>query len=384
VITPAIFNHFQIGYDRFIDPVRSYSYGGDWPNKLGISGVGGDGTMPVFGFTSDDYPTDGSPRWDNNAEENIMFRNTTSILRSTHNIKFGFESRSQRVKTRNQRNQAGTFNFSFKETGLNANSSTGNSFASFLLGYAESANISTPLNVSSRRPYYAGFVQGDFKVNSRLTLNMGLRYDLELPPFEPYDRASLFDLNTPNPGAGNIPGALIFARSRPGRIGAKSFEPTYYGAVGPRFGIAYQLNRDTVIRTGYVILYSSNQLVDTYDGFSATADFVSPDNGNTPATLLANGMPTNFPKPPIIDPTFDNQNNVTTDIRKEVDREPITQNFRFDVQRQVPGELLLDVAYGWTHGSHLDAPGLHVSNQVPSQYLALARARKRWPSEATS
>jgi hypothetical protein len=371
VINPAVFNHFQFGLDRFIDPVRSYSYGGDWPNKLGISGVGGDGTMPVFGFTSDSYPTAGSPRWDNNAEENIMLRNTTSILHGIHSIKFGFESRRQRVITRNERNQAGTFNFNFKETGLNASSSTGNSFASFLLGYADSANISTPLNVSSYRPYYAMFVQDDLKLSPRLTLNLGLRWDLELPPFEQYDRASLFDLNTPNPGAGNLPGALIFAGKGPGRIGSSTFDDTYYRSFGPRAGIAYQLGRNTVVRTGYAILYSSNQLVNVFDGYSTTANFVSPDNGNTPAVLLANGMPTNFPKPPIIDPTFDNRNNVTTDMRKEVNREPMTQNFRFDVQRQLPGGYLLDTAYVWTHGTHLNAAGLRTLNQVPSSYLSL-------------
>ena len=54
---------------------------------------------------------------------------------------------------------------------------TGNSFASFLLGYVDSANISTPIGVSSIRPYYAGFVQDDFKVSTRLTLNLGLRFD---------------------------------------------------------------------------------------------------------------------------------------------------------------------------------------------------------------
>ena len=187
--------------------------------KLGLKGVGGDGSMPVFTFSSDGFPKMGLERWDGDVEENIMFRNTTSFIRGKHTLKAGFEMRDQRFKTRAWRNQAGTFTFSFRETSLNQNVATGNSFASFLLGYVDQANISTPLHVSSQRPYYAWFLQDDFRINSKLTLNIGLRYDLDLPPREQYDRASNFDFDTPNPAAGNRPGALLFAGDGPGRTG---------------------------------------------------------------------------------------------------------------------------------------------------------------------
>jgi len=375
IITPTIFNHWQFGYNRFLNPVRSYSYKFtpevNWPERLGIKGVAGDGSMPVFQFSSDSYPQISSIRWDRNVEENILFRNTTSMLRGRHNWKFGFETRSQWFKTRRLQNQNGTLVFDFRETGLNANTSTGNSFASFLLGYVDRGNVSTPLNVASRRPYYAWFVQDDIKATSRLTLNLGLRYDLELPPYEAYDRASIFDRSTPNPVAGGRPGALIFAGQGPGRTGKRTFEDPYYRALAPRLGFAYQLTASTVLRGGYGISYSTHRVLNSYDGFATTANFISLDNGNTPAFRIEAGMPTEFPKPPFIDPAFGNNNNVTTTVRSEAARQPLTQIWRFDVQRELPTGVVAEVAYVGTRGTHLNAAGLRQFNQVDARYLSL-------------
>lgn len=376
VIRPSILNHWQVGYNRWLNPVRSYSFvqtpDVNWPAKLGIKGVGGaDGTLPVFQFTSDAYPTVSSPRYDFGVEENIMFQNTTTVLHGKHSIKFGFEARSQWIKPRDQRNQNGTFLFNSKETALAASATTGNAFASFLLGYADGGNISSPLNVASHRPYYAFFVQEDWKLSQKVTLNLGLRYDLELPPYEQYGRASLFDLSTPNPAAGNRAGALIYAGSGSGRIGDRSFEDTHRLNFAPRLGLAYNLRKGTVLRAGYGISYSSSQLTNSYLGFSTTANFISADNGNTPAFRLEGGMPTNWPKPPFIDPAFGNNNNVTTSIRPEAARMPMTQIWRFDVQHELPGATVLELAYVGTRGTHLTAPGLTNLNQVDAKYLSL-------------
>jgi hypothetical protein len=82
-------------------------------------------------------------------------------------------------------------------------------------------------------------------------------------------------------------------------------------------------------------------------------------------------MPTNFPRPPFIDPAFGNNNNVTTTVFGEAARMPITQNWRLDLQRELPGGVVVEAAYVGTHGSHLNAAGLRVFNQVDASYLAL-------------
>jgi hypothetical protein len=375
-ITPTVLNHFQIGYNRFLNPVRTYSHlftpEVNWVQKLGIKGVSnGDGSLPVFQFSSDSYPQVASPRWDADVEDNSMLTNTTTLIRGRHNIKLGFEARMQEFNTRNQRNQNGTFVFDFKETGLNASTQTGNSFASFLLGQVDAANVGLPLNVGSRRPYYAWFVQDDLKFSPRLTVNLGLRYELELPPYELADRASIFDLNAANPGAGGRPGAIVFAGTGPNRVGRRAFEDKYYGAIGPRVGVAYKVANGTVVRSSYGIMYSTHRLLNQFLGYGGTQSFISPDNGNSPAFRIEEGMPTNFPRPPFIDPTVGNGNNVATSVFSEAARMPMSQVWRFDLQRELAGGVVAEAAYVGTRATHLNDSSLRNFNQVDARYLSL-------------
>ena len=382
VVSPTLLNHWQVGYNRFLNPVRTYSYQFDpetnWVEKLGIKGVTeGDGSLPVFGFSSDSYPQVSSPRWDADVQDNIMMSNTTTWIKGNHNLKFGFEARLQEHNTRNQRNQNGTFTFNFRETALNASTSTGNSFASFLLGYVDAASVNSPLNVGSVRPYYAWFVQDDFKLSPKLTLNLGLRYDLEMPPYELADRASVFDLNTPNPGAAGLPGAMVFLGEGANRIGSRTYEDPYYGAWGPRIGLAYQLSRTTVLRSSYGIMYSTNRLLNNFLGYGGTQSFVSLDNGDTPVFRIEDGMPTDYPRPPFIDPTVGNSNSVTTSVKNEAARMPRTQVWRFDVQHELASGIVAEMAYVGTKATHLNEPALRNFNQVDASHLskgALLRA----------
>jgi hypothetical protein len=370
VFNPGTLNHLQFGFNRFVNGSASYSKGENWPERLGLKGVGGDGSMPVFSFSSDNYPKMALERWDSDVEETLMMRNTTTFIRGKQNIKVGFEIRHQWWKPRRWRNQAGTFIFNSRETSLNGSSTTGNSFASFLLGSVDSANISTPMHVASARFYYAGYVQDDIRLTPKLTLNAGLRYDLELPPFEQYDRASTFDLGAPNPAAGNRPGALVFLGNGSGRIGSRSYEDTHYMALNPRLGLAYQLRHATVLRLGYGVSHSSNQLLNDHQGFSTTQNFDTLDNGNTPAFLLDDGMPTNWPRPPFLNPSFGNNNNVSAVIRDDSARMPVTQSWRLDIQRELPGGTVLEMAYVGTRATHQIA-ALRNVNQVDARNLSL-------------
>ena len=98
-------------------------------------------------------------------------------------------------------------------------------------------------------------MQDDIKLTSKLTLNIGLRYDLPFARHEANFQNSNFDPTAPNPGAGNLPGALIFAGTGHGRTGRTSLLQTRKNAWGPRFGFAYQLtaeNRDPRRRRHHV------------------------------------------------------------------------------------------------------------------------------------
>src|SRR5262249_34928803 len=153
-------------------------------------------------------------------------------------------------------NQSGTFSFSRLTTGLRGINS-GNSAASFVLGSVSSASfdLRTLPDHYIRQKYVAGFFNDTWKLTPKLTVSLGLRWDLSTPTREKYDRMSFIDPYGPNPGAGNRPGRLVFAGETAGRGNPASFgqpypEPIYKKAFAPRVGIAYSLNSKTVVRAG--------------------------------------------------------------------------------------------------------------------------------------
>ena len=98
----------------------------------------------------------------------------------------------------------------------------GNAFASFLLGWATNGQIDTVRYIGQQWPYFAGYFQDDWKLSPKLTVNLGLRWETTLPPVEELDRWSDFSPTTPNPGADNRLGALIYAGTGEGRQGSRT------------------------------------------------------------------------------------------------------------------------------------------------------------------
>src|SRR5439155_16020460 len=122
----------------------------------------------------------------------------------------------------------------FDEGALNA---TGFAYASFLLGQVQSSSVGIPLLTDGiRSQTLAFYFQDDWKVSPKLTLNMGLRWDIPTPIGEVKSRMSGLDPTKPNPGADNYPGAFVVLGDGPGRTGQSNFADTYYREFGPRFG----------------------------------------------------------------------------------------------------------------------------------------------------
>ena len=130
---------------------------------------------------------------------------------------------------------------------------TGDPFASFLLGQVQSADQTIPVYPTFNEAYTALWVNDEFKVSDNLTLTLGLRFDYQFARTERDDLYSTFDPNTPNPGAGGLPGALIFAGDCAGCSGRRTFEDPKKDAWGPRVGFAYRLGeteRDSAAAMG--------------------------------------------------------------------------------------------------------------------------------------
>src|SRR5262249_34089091 len=155
-----------------------------------------------------------------------------------------------------------TFNFNSAQTqGYNSAGSlvttTGNAYASYLLGAVNSSGISQNAvgETGGRYKGYAAYIQDDWKVSTRLTLNLGLRWDLMGPFTEVNTIMSFFAPNLPNAAAGGHPGALNFVGSGATPCNCNTPVSTHYKNLGPRLGAAYRLNDKAVLRAGYSIMY---------------------------------------------------------------------------------------------------------------------------------
>ena len=215
-------------------------------------------------------------------------------------------------------------------------------------------------------------MQDSWKATRRLTVNLGLRWDVSVPMTETYGRMSFIDLTTPNPGAGNRPGALVFYGSGPGQVGSNQIWKTNWRQFGPRVGIAFSVTDSTVIRAGYGMFYEPNNINGlsniSANGFFGLAQYVSPDNGLSPSFQLDGGFPQNFRPAPSLDPTFINGLSGSTRFANDGSVGQVNQ-WNFGIQHQFRGNFLLDVTYVGSSAAHTIS-GFHAFNQTPSKYLS--------------
>ena len=375
-LSPTKFNHFYAGGNNWRQNHDSpQEYIGNWQNKFCFGNVPNcnDNLVNLFSGGDNVYSTWGGPA--NNGSENTVYAYNDDFtwIKGAHTMKFGGTFQINHYNGFGRQCEAGCIGFSYTETGVPGGTNTsqgGNAFASFLLGYADSGSIDTPRFIGQQFPYFAGFAQDDWRVNNKLVLNLGLRWETNLPPTGLDDRWSDFSPTTPNPGAGGIPGAVIFAGSGPGRQGSRSLVPGYYGAFGPHIGFAYSLNSKTVLRGAYARSFAP--LMATTGsahnmGFTLTQPFPNQTTGVTPTFLMNQGMPA-WTAPPFINPSVSNGASVTWWQGNETVRAPETNNFNFSIQRQLNSSTIMEASYNGVMGSHLQSQLLNY-NQVNPAYL---------------
>ena len=170
-------------------------------------------------------------------------------MKSKHTWKFGFIVQQDHYDGYGWHTAAGTYNFNRGATAgflangnLDTTGASGNAFASFLLGEVQSSEITTNRYVSDRWRYYSGYAQDDWRINDKLTLNYGVRYEYTPPTWEGYfpDGYSNFNPNLPNPAAGGHLGASEFAGEGPGRTGKKTMYDAWPWGISPRLGARLQ------------------------------------------------------------------------------------------------------------------------------------------------
>ena len=242
---------------------RFYAGGNDWREINRALAVGAKpwkdtvclGNVPdcnnnLLNVSIGDFASWGGPS-DNGSDNAVYsFNDDFSWVKGKHTMKMGGLYEMVNYSGFGQQNIMGQASFNRRVTGQLGDlaNATGSGFASLVLGGAVSGNIHTPRYVAQRFPYYGGYFQDDWRVNNKLTVNFGLRYDVNVSAYAANDQFSDFDPTRPNPGANGRLGALVFAGTGEGREGRRRLSDTWFGGYGPRLSMAYSLNDKTVIR----------------------------------------------------------------------------------------------------------------------------------------
>jgi hypothetical protein len=332
-------------------------------------------------------------------DDTLSVMPSVSHIMGKHNLKAGFEFRLLRNNYYQSNNPAGLLQFNAKMTAANpndpsnanagTNGSTGNGFASFLLGYGDSGSFVEPARTADQNLYKAFYVGDTYQLTRKLTLNLGLRVDLQgdwterfnrIVAFNPTEASPLLTIDpalgsTVNPATGqtfaNLKGGYDLVNSS--RHSSRMAFPDW-NHVEPRLGISYQFDKNTVIRTGYGIFYlpvdvrwndaPHNLFINSFSTPWQTAQ----SNGVTPLNPLSN------PEPLGIIPPF-GRNQALIDVQGNGNEAalpnnpaPYVQQWNFDIQRQFPGNTLLDIAYAGSKGTHLPMHDQNL-NQMPDQFL---------------
>jgi hypothetical protein len=369
------YNHFYAGGNNWRqDHNPPQVYIGNWKDKFCLGNVPdcNENLVQLFSSgTGNPYSQWGGQA--NNGSENTIYSYNDDFtwIKGSHTLKFGGGLQVNHYNGFGRQCEAGCVGFNFTQTGVPLSTDAnrgGNSFASFLLGYADSGQIDTVRFIGQQFPYYFGFFQDDWKVSKKLVLNLGLRWETNLPPTGLEDRWSDFSPTTPNPGAGGRLGAVIFAGSGPGRQGSRTLADSYFGAFGPHVGFAYSLNEKTVIRGAYARSFAPLMAVTGSAhnmGFTLTQTFNNQNNGLQPTFLMNNGMPP-WTAPPFINPSVSNGASVSWWQGAETTRAPETNNFNFSIQRQLTSSMILEGSYNAVSGAHLQAQLLNYNQDNPS------------------
>ena len=376
--SPELLNHFTIGLNRVWTASQSLSLNGsNWDQVLGISGASGP-TFPEFMFSSgfSSYSQIGGGNDDRHIPNSLVIADSIAWTKGRHSVRFGGEWRAYQFSVLNFANNTGTYNFSTAQTAYApgvAEQNNGDPFAAFLLGLPSNENLQLFTHFPRWiQHYYALYAQDDVKVRRNLTVNLGLRWDVDTPRHEANGFQSALSLTANNPGTPGQPGAFVYGNQA---IGAK----TYYKDFGPRVGFAYSPDfiPNTVLRGGYSIYYAAIDYADFGNNFTvgttANPSFSSPDNF-TPIQSLDKGFTAFTPPSTNRDPTILNFQTGTNDyIAPDYGRPGMVQNWDFEVQHQIAQDLILSIGYVGQHATRLHSDLAQVNVLFP-QALALGNA----------
>jgi len=397
--SPTVLFHAGSGFIRYLNPdsaapdvlqydaAKGIGFNGSATNPGGFPRITGlsTGTSSSFGGMSLGMGPANANYYYNDKWTSVA---SVNYVRGNHSFKAGGELRVDIFTDRNSRGAQGVLAFNASQTGLPATqglslpggTGVGLNYASFLLGLADSASVNAVQDPQWRKTSWGFYIQDTWKVTRKLTLDYGIRWDYEAAGHEIWNRVSTLGFSTPNPKAGGLNGALIYAGKGPGRCNC-DMAPRYPFALGPRLGAAYQLNPKTVIRGGWGISYGNlaglgyitNQVWNGV-GFNSIT-WNAPGQGD-PAIVLRNGLQYNLPD--LYKASLDSgllpvtgQNNApAVIIDPSWGRPPRINQWSIGIQREILRNLVVEGTYVANRGVWLNGPGLAAPNTLTPEKLA--------------
>lgn len=376
------FSTYTLGVDKDFpnfDPIKDLGL----PSYMATSGISAAPTIYINGgYTYVGPESLGAQAWSvlHYALETHDLMATLDKMAGRHEFKFGGEMRVHKDSFLQPGVPDGVFVYDFNTTSEHPWWGGGDAMASFLTGIGGPGSwgqYEIPLAVSTQNFEYAGYFQDNWKTTRKLTLNLGVRYDLYLPRTERYNRQNWLDPNAVAPLAipslsqeainnftsAGLPVPTLTAKG--GLVFANKFTRypvnVYSKGFAPRFGLAYLLPHNTVLRGGYGIFYAvpdyiaSGTGLGVFDGFLQTTNWLTTYQGNgaTPFGRLSNPFPTGLILPPgSSEGLLTNLGLGVSGMVRTWNQLPYSQTWSLGLQHEFHG-VLVDAEYVGTKGTHL-------------------------------
>ncbi len=370
-LSPTMVNELRLGFNRehYVD--NTPAYGQKYPPAgLAVPGVPNNSTVNGLTlFQPNGYRRLGEPGYTptTSTSQEVQFDDTLSIVHGKHSLKMGPQVRLSQFNLFQIGQPRGSFSFSGQFTADSASSGdgSGNGLADMLLGLPVNSTISTLTYFGNRQHTYGGFVQDDYKIARNLTLNLGLRYDYTTPLYEAHNQQSNFDFAT---------GQLVVA----GQNGASpGLVTTDKNDFAPRLGLAWNPFKNTVIRSGYGRFFSYQE-IRTGDPLQLAYNlpfFYQPtfiSDGVTPVLTVSGGFPSLNPAQAIDASVTASGSGVGSHLHA-----PVLDEWNFNIQQQLPGSILLEIAYVGSKATHLQT--LLDPNQIMTPGPGDIQSRRPYP-----
>ena len=358
-LRPTLINHFNAGFTRSETTRRNPAVGAADPFALGLprnSVLGG-------AFPSVDFPGYGTPGFSDDtrayqgiggsffndlpfADNTVQLSDFATYIRGRHTMRFGGDVRIQQFNAAQLLSPGGWFNFRHLQTANVDTNNQGWPIASLITGATEwSFNSSKTIDPGWRYFYPAVFFQDDIKLTQKLTLNVGVRYEISYPRTESRDRLRSFDPSVVNPVTGRL-GALVAANGAGAlRAAHEGIAEPDYSNWGPRIGFAYAINEKTVVRGGYGLYYSP--ILYGFGGDVAITEGTEGYNTHLARPQFgadANIFLSSYPDRPSTDPNDQFIGQDVTFINKNY-KAGRTAQWSLDVQRELPHNFAASVGY---------------------------------------